>query len=188
MFLEKTVAKKYANALLTSFKLQDSRNWLFDEINIFFNVINSSSTVKRVLFNKYVPKKYKIAICQNLFSHFYPSNILRSFIEILINNQRLHLLKIIVNFLKIMINHQNNIETVKLTFATKINEHLLSQIQQTLDKYLNFKNVKLVINFNQKIIGGVIIEQGLRIIDLSILSKIKKICSINDNSKLGSIL
>ena len=186
MFFEKTIAKKYAKALLVSLKSQSSDNDLLIEISNFFSIISTSHVVKKVLLNKFVPKKTKLMICQNIYSSFCPSDILKSFIKLLINNKRLYLLKIIISLLEVIIHHRNNTKTVELTFATEIDKNNLSQIKYMLTKSLNFKKVNFIINLDRNIVGGVIIKKGSQMIDLSIFSKIKKLRSIGNSLNFQS--
>ena len=186
MFFERTIAKKYAKALLVNLKSQSSDNDLLIEINNFFTVISNSYVVKKVLLNKFVPKKTKLMICESIYSNFYPSDILKSFIKLLIDNKRLYLLRVIISLLEVIIHHRNNIKTVELTFATEIDKDNLSQIKYMLNKSLNFKKVNFIINFDRNIVGGVIIKKGSQMIDLSVLSKIKKLRSISNNLNFQS--
>jgi F-type H+-transporting ATPase subunit delta len=175
MISENIIVKRYALALFINMEQLDQVDEIFGEINQFFDLIKIRKSVEKLLLNKFVPKKTKMIFCNTILSKTKTSDLLRGFIKVLIDKQRLYLLKKVVASLEEIINKKNNIKVLELILAKQLDDNSFSEVKDVLMKYFNDMNIKFNITHNSCILGGMIIKKESLMLDLSLLSRIKKI-------------
>ena len=175
MTSENIIVERYALALFINMERLGQVDEIFSEINQFFDQIKSRKSVEKLLLNKFVPKKTKMIFCNTLLSKIKISDLLRRFTKVLIDKQRLYLLKKVIASLEKIINKKNNIKVLELILAKQLDDNSFNEVKNALMKYFNDMNIKFNISYNSCILGGMIIKKESLMLDLSLLSRIKKI-------------
>ena len=172
------IVKKYALALFNSIEQSSITSNVFAELNNLNSKIKQNKSVQKLLFNKYVPKKFKSVFFNTIFNEIKVSNLLKNFIMILIQRKRLYLLGKIEKCFKDMIDSHNGIIKLKIKLANELDQDSNDKIKEKLYKYLGYKKIKFDFIYDKSILGGMLIEKGSQMLDLSLLAKLKKIESI----------
>jgi len=183
MISENVIVERYALALFINMKKLGQVDEVFGEINYFFTQIQVNKSVEKLLLNKCAPKKTKMVFCNTLLGKMKISDLSRSFIVVLIEKKRLYLLKKIITSLEKIIDKKNNIQTLKLILAKQQDDGSLDKVKNELTKYFNNMSVKFNINYNNEILGGIIIKKDSLMLDLSFRSRIKEIKFLTNKRK-----
>jgi F-type H+-transporting ATPase subunit delta len=183
MISENVIVERYALALFINMKKLGQVDEVFGEINYFFTQIQVNKSVEKLLLNKCAPKKTKMVFCNTLLGKIKISDLLRRFIVVLIEKKRLYLLKKIIISLEKIIDKKNNIQTLKLILAKQQDDGSLDKVKNELTKYFNNMSVKFNINYNNEILGGIIIKKDSLMLDLSFRSRIKEIKFLTNKRK-----
>ena len=183
MISENVIVERYALALFINMKKLGQIDEVFGEINYFFAQIQVNKSVEKLLLNKCAPKKTKMVFCNTLLGKIKISDLLRRFIVVLIEKKRLYLLKKIIISLEKIIDKKNNIQTLKLILAKQQDDGSLDKVKNELTKYFNNMSVKFNINYNNEILGGIIIKKDSLMLDLSFRSRIKEIKFLTNKRK-----
>jgi len=183
MISENVIVERYALALFINMKKLGQIDEVFGEINYFFAQIQVNKSVEKLLLNKCAPKKTKMVFCNTLLGKMKISDLSRSFIVVLIEKKRLYLLKKIIISLEKIIDKKNNIQTLKLILAKQQDDGSLDKVKNELTKYFNNMSVKFNINYNNEILGGIIIKKDSLMLDLSFRSRIKEIKFLTNRRK-----
>lgn len=175
MTSENIVAERYALSLYLNMKKLDRVYEIFDEINCFLNLTRISKSVEKLLSDKFAPKKNKLVFCNTLMSKAKISDLLKRFIMVLIDKKRLYLLKKITVSLERIINKENDVKVLELIIAKQLEDDSLNEVKDRVMEYFSYTDIKFSISYNNNILGGMVIKKDSKILDLSLLSKIKKV-------------
>ena len=183
MISENVRVERYALALFINMKKLGQIDEVFGEINYFFAQIQVNKSVEKLLLNKCAPKKTKMVFCNTLLGKMKISDLSRSFIVVLIEKKRLYLLKKIITSLEKIIDKKKNIQTLKLILAKQQDDGYLDKVKNELTKYFHSMSINFNINYDNEILGGVIIKKDSLMLDLSFRSRIKEIKFLTNRRK-----
>ena len=122
MVTEVIIVKKYALALFINTEQLSMTDSVFAELNNFNVKIKQNKSVKKLLFNKYVPKKVKSVFCNTILNENKVSAILKNFIVVLVQRKRLYLLSKIVKCFEGIIDNHNGIVDLKVKLANELDQ------------------------------------------------------------------
>lgn len=100
----------------------------------------------------------------------------RNLVALLIDRQGVEMLESIVEEFKSLIDAQNNISRGQIISAVQLNDKQLSEIKETLERYIGNELI-LSNTVDDSIIGGMIARIGDKLIDASLRYKITKMRS-----------
>ncbi len=122
-------------------------------------------------------KKYALALFRSLENkdQKHTEEIIKNFIILLDKNNKLSVIdKIIEEFEKIH-NTENQIIDVETITATEMNDTQKKDVKKFILEKTNSKTINITHNISKKILGGIIIKYGDRIIDSSIKNKLNNL-------------
>ena len=103
--------------------------------------------------------------------------IIKNFIGVLCENRRLFLLPDIIKSFHLSLLKFNKQATAKITSATPISDAQKENIKSMLSDHFSL-DVDLVINIDKEILGGLIVQMGSKMIDSSLLTRLKSIKNV----------
>jgi len=109
-----------------------------------------------------------------IFEKFSLNDLLKKFLNFLVMKRRFfYVEKILKDFVMICSKNRGEI-SAKLTVAKNLNENEINKIKDELSQ--NFgSSVKLNYNYDQSLIGGLVVQVGSTMIDTSIKNKLQQI-------------
>lgn len=171
---EHLIAKRYAKAMFLIAKELGSINSIYQEVSDFFGEINKNQKIKKLLLNRCVPQKLKLVFCNTILESQALSDVVKKFICVLIDHKRLSLLEKVLVAFKNLVNEHNNIRVVEVTFAKTMDSEIIDKIKKQLSPYFKDEKLEFDLKIDKKILGGMVIKTGSRMIDFSILTKLYK--------------
>lgn len=173
--LSKSVARRYAAAF---FELAQERNQLGEmevQLQNLVADINANRELKRIFYHRLVKENDKKIIVKEIFGGRI-SPLLLNFICLLIDKKReAYLEQIQLQYME-MANKARNILDATVTSAIELSPKDLKGLQARLSE-LTGKNVRLKTMVDPKLIGGLVIRVGDRVIDGSITKRLQMLKS-----------
>jgi len=160
------LAKRYAKALFRAASEAKILAQVSDEINAVADSLRENISIAAVLFSPSVDKTSKEVIVNQLSKDRF-SRLTHQFLLLLVQKGRLPLLPIIVREFEI---HGDKIlrrSQVKATSAVPVSDEEKQKIKSVLEEALN-SQVKLEVEENPEILGGLIIDITGKVVDASL--------------------
>ena len=170
----KTAATRYARALLdVAVKEQANLDQIESDLAQFVDLFTQHPTLAKVLLNPAVPVPRKSAAVRDLLAHAAFSPILSKLIVLLAERDRLVLLPdLLAAYRDRLLDHQHVVRAV-VTTAVAVDEQRAAAIQHGLAT-LTGRTVRLSMQIDPSIIGGVIARIGSTVYDASVTRQLEK--------------
>jgi F-type H+-transporting ATPase subunit delta len=170
----KTAATRYARALLdVAVKEQANLDQIERDLAQFVDLFTQYPTLARVLLNPAVPVARKSAAVGDLLAHAAFSPILSKLIVLLAGRDRLVLLPdLLAAYRDRLLDHQHVVRAV-VTTAVAVDEQRTAAIQHGLAT-LTGRTVRLSMQIDPSIIGGVVARIGSTVYDASVTRQLEK--------------
>jgi F-type H+-transporting ATPase subunit delta len=170
----KTAATRYARALLdVAVKEQVNLDQIESDLSQFVDLFTQHPTLAKVLLNPAVPVPRKRAAVGDLLAHAAFSPILSKLILLLADRDRLVLLPdLLASYRDRLLDHQRVVRAV-VTTAVTIDAARTEAIQRGLAT-LTGRTVRLSMQTDPAIIGGVVARIGSTVYDASVTRQLEK--------------
>lgn len=169
----KTIAQRYANALLDLTNEKLSKNDLYSQLSDIQTSLNNSDDLQKIMSSPIVSISEKKNILEKLFGANIDTNIL-NFLKLLLDKNRFSIFNSIVKEYQNEINKQNGILEIKITSAIELNDNERAMVKVKLEKVLE-KELELEWDTDKNIIGGLVFKFDDNIIDCSLQHKLQEI-------------
>lgn len=164
------IATEYSEALFElateAQKVREYKNQLI-EMN---QVISENSDLKQVLYSPKINKEDKKSILKQIFSY---DTMVMNFVQLLVDRNHISAISAIKDAFVSAANTYLNIEVVKVTSATELQETELKELKDLLEKKLN-KEVEIVSEVVPENIAGIRIKVKDVVYDNTVASKLDK--------------
>lgn len=164
------IAKTYAKTLFTVAKNKNSIEKTSEELELFRQ--NFSNSFAHELKNPVISKNDIIKIINEVTSRFKLSNLTSNFFASIVKNRRLNLFPEIHEEFNRMVNSYKKILEVEVISTVNVN---LETIRKFIEKSYPDQKILIKHSISSKILGGLQIKIGSKIIDTSLKNKIEKI-------------
>lgn len=167
------LADKYALAIFEIATEQNSVQGMYDQLLGIQGILKDNSELAAFVNNPLVPKASKKEVAHKVFAGTAEAMLL-NFVMVLLEKDRMSLFDIICKSYKKFLNEKENIVEVKVTTAREMSAEQEAEVSAKIAKMLN-KNVVLNKHLDEKILGGIVIQVGDKLIDGSIVRQLKNI-------------
>ncbi len=167
------LADKYALAIFSLAEEQNSVDAIYNRLLEIKNVFADNSELHGFINNPLVPKKSKKEVLQTVFAGNI-EDILLNFILVLVDKNRIALYDVICKAYLGLLNERNGILEVKVTTARPLSAEQEDQVKNKVGRLLN-KDIVLNKRVDSKIMGGIIIQIGDKLVDGSIARRLNDI-------------
>ena len=166
--------KKYANALI-SVSNSDNLADTIEALISFKNILKGFPELRYLLSSKRTSLDNKIKSTKNIFSKYY-NDIALEFICVIIENNDISIYNDILDKIIILIELNSNTKKIQVTSHKGYSEHDQSEILLALKNKFNIDDLsKANFDVDPRILGGIKVRIGNKIIDGSVSTKLKKI-------------
>lgn len=173
---EEKVAIPYAEALVANAKSLDSLAQYKEELSSILSILLQSEDLQLFLLNPLISNITKKKVLKQLFEK-QVQNFIMNFLLVLVDRRRISFLKTIIEkYLEIAYSLES-ITIVEVTSAIDLNDEQKFNLIDKIKSLTGSNEVKLLINCNPSLIGGFIIKIGSKVIDASLIGKLKKMSS-----------
>ncbi|MFV0556892.1 MAG: F0F1 ATP synthase subunit delta [Lactovum sp.] len=172
--MSEMISKKYGKALLELAQKQDKLSDIMTEAANLNEIIKTSGLTSFFSKEIYHPKeKEQIFLMLEKES----STLMSSFLRTVKENGRLAFLENIFLELKRQADDQMNVSDVEVITSVELTAHQEEKIMTIIKEKFSIQDVTLIKIIDEKILGGFIIKNRGKIIDVSIKSQLAKIAA-----------
>ncbi len=165
------VAKRYSQAMFALSIEQNNLKKVLQDLNEVYNLVEEHQELKKALNNKLMPAELKEKIFRELFAdEITPVSL--NFLSLIFRKKREYILKEIVEQFTELANESAGIVKAKVKSAVELSPKETEELQQALNKATK-KQVEIQLEIDEKVIAGLIVRIGDRIIDGSVATKLK---------------
>lgn len=159
------VANRYAKALILK---QDTQ---IEEFDVIVEVFNSNPDLMKILLHPNLSLEKKNALLEEIFSLQDISSPTINFISFLLKENRITLLPEIVSRYTHLLNEQKNIVKVNVESAFALSDEIKRRLIAKIEKLIG-ADIRLVVNINPCILGGLILRIRDKVIDGSLIKQL----------------
>lgn len=165
------LARRYAKALFTVGKEQDTFEAYNDALQAVAGLYESAPEVADALTNPLYPMDVREKVMTGIVSSMDVDKVMGNFLNLLVQKKRAEILPEIAEEYKVMVDDEKNISHGSVVSAVELSDELQAKVQATLEK-LTGKKVELTTSVDPSIIGGVIAKVGDLVLDGSIKAQL----------------
>ena len=148
-----------------------------DQLSMIGDAIRSSEEMQRLIDSPIFSSSEKFSAMQSVLKIFKISEIVENFIGVLCTNKRLFVLPDVIDAYKIFLNQLKGRVNAKVISSSKLTAEQEREIKFILQSRFS-KDVEMDIEIDEDILGGLIIKIGSKMIDASLLSRLKSMQSM----------
>jgi F-type H+-transporting ATPase subunit delta len=168
------ISDRYASALYELASERKVVDLILENLNNLKNAIESNKDLIMLVKSPLISSNDKLQILLKLTTSFQLNDLSITFLKVLSNNKRFaNLTSIITQFKKINANRRGDL-LADVTSADELTEEQKMNIKNQLQVILGDK-LSLDFKEDKKIIGGLVIKVGSKMIDSSLSSRINKL-------------
>lgn len=173
---EEKIAVPYAEALVANAKSLNLLNQYKNELSSILSILSESKDLNSFLLNPLTTGMAKKEVLKNLFENQVQSFIM-NFLLVLVDRRRISFLKTIIKkYLEISYSLES-ITIVEISSAIDLDEKQQLNLTNKMKSLTGSNDIKLITHQDPSLIGGFIIKIGSKVIDASLVGKLKKISS-----------
>lgn len=169
--LKGAVAGRYAEALYEIAVENKLVDQLEEELRAVVGILEESTQLKKVLFHPRITADQKKEVLQGLFEGKI-SEVAMNFLGILVERQREMYLADITSYFTDLANKARNISDVNVTSAVELTDDEKKRLADAMAKCTG-KKVRLSYDVDPKLLGGVVVRVGDKVIDGSVLARLQ---------------
>ena len=164
-------AQRYASAYIDSISEKEFNN-ASQEIEIFLSLIEESKDLSEIIVNPLFSKESKSAVFEELGKKAKASKTLITFIQTIIENNRLSDLRAILQAVLIRLDAIQGIVEAKIETAYPLNKTQSADLEKQIGKITGGK-ARISVEVKPELIGGIVITIGSKRIDGSIKRRLE---------------
>ncbi|ADI03026.1 MAG TPA: F0F1 ATP synthase subunit delta [Syntrophothermus lipocalidus] len=169
--LNKSVARRYAEALFAIAQDNNKVDELQGELELVVQAINAHEELKAYMLHPLIPPKDKKDVIVKLFGDKI-SEVTKNFLFLVSDKRREAYIEAMYEEYKAMANEFKNVLHADLVSAKKLEESDISMLRERLATATG-KSIDFNVSIDPSLIGGIRVRVGDRIIDASIKKKLE---------------
>ena len=168
--------KKYAHSLI---KVADELDYdiknITKNLSLFKSLVREVPQLRYLLLSKRIPLESKLSTINDVFQNHYGQVELQCIIALL-ENGHIRMINDIIDRLNILIQSDSNFKKIHVISSKQLDEEGKNEIIQSIKGKFNInKFSETTFSIDEKMLGGIKIRIGNKIIDGSVSTKLKKI-------------
>ncbi|MGR3219314.1 MAG: ATP synthase F1 subunit delta [Candidatus Anammoxibacter sp.] len=170
---EDIVALGYTRALYDIASNNGQVDQLEGELKALDCLLKESKDLENVMIHPGITQKTKKRLVENILAHEC-SPLLKKFLFVIIDKRREKLLSLLYAAYLSVIREVKGVVLAEVQSTIQLTEENISKLKSNLEKVTG-KEVEIATTINPKILGGLVIHFGDKLIDGSIRSKLSKL-------------
>ncbi len=170
----KSASLQYANALADVALKQDAAEAVLKQLNDFGATYTESAELRNFFSSPAVTRDAKQDVIGKIIARMGASKILRNFLFIIADRQRMHALPEIVAAFQEVIRQRQGIAEAEISSAAELGTAQKAEFKKTLER-LTGKRVEPKYSLDPALLGGAIVRIGDTIYDGSLRSRLNRL-------------
>ncbi len=169
------VAERYAQALFTLAQEQNVTDAVADALRNFGGMIDQSADLKRLVLSPAFTAEEQQKAVGAVLSQFGFGGITANFIKLVASKRRLFVLPDMIRAFLALNDKAKGVERADVTVAAPLSSDQSAALQETLRQVSGGQTVKVNVNVDPSIIGGIVVKLGSRMVDASLKTKLNSL-------------
>jgi F-type H+-transporting ATPase subunit delta len=167
----KSASLQYATALADIVLEQGAAEPTRKQLEDFRAAFDESAELRNFLGSPAISKQDKHGVIEKLVARLGASRIIRNFLFVMCDNQRVHLLPEITDTFEEVLRQRQGVAEAEITSAVELTEAQKSALIQTLQR-LSGKKIQAKYSLEPGLLGGALVRVGDTIYDGSVRSRL----------------
>ena len=167
----KSASLQYANALADIALAQGAAAPVAEQLGDFTTAYIDSSELRNFLESPAVTTKEKRGVAEKISARLGASKILRNFLFVIIDHQRMHQLPEILETLQNVLRERQGIAEAGIFSAVALNDTEKTEMKQTLERVTG-KKIEAKFSLDLNLLGGTLVRVGDTIYDGSLRNRL----------------
>lgn len=167
-------AGRYANALFDLAQEQNAVDPVLSDLGRFEAMIGESEDLRRLVRSPVFSSDEQLSAISALLDRAGISGVAGNFLKLVAKNRRLFAVEGMIRAFRAIVARERGELSAEVTVAEPLSEARLAEVRETL-RQVTSKDVKIDVKVDPKIIGGIIVQLGSRMVDASVRTKLSAI-------------
>lgn len=169
--MAKLVSKTYGEALFSIAMEEDKGIPYLEEVEAIRKILRENPDFDKMMLHPAIPKQEKLAMVEQAFAG-QASDEITGFLKIVVQKERYSELSEIFQYFIDKVKEAQKIGIAHVTTAVELSDRQKVTVQARLLETTAYRTMEMHYQVDPKIIGGMIIRIGDRVVDSSIRSKL----------------
>lgn len=167
----KSASLQYATALADIVLAQGATERARKELGEFRAAFDESAELRNFLISPAISCEDKHGVIEKLLARLGASKIIRNFLFVMADNQRLHLLPEIAETFEQVLRERQGVEEASVVSAAALSEGQKTTLVRTLER-LSGKRIQAVYSLEPGLLGGAVVRIGDTVYDGSVRNQL----------------
>jgi F-type H+-transporting ATPase subunit delta len=169
----KSASLQYANALADVALAQGAADAALKQLNDVAAAFASSGELRNVLASPAVPREAKHGVIEKIAARAGAGKIIRNFLFVIADHQRMHILPEIVAAFEGVIRQRQGVAEAEISSAVELSAAQKKKFAQTLER-ITGKKIEAKYSLDPTLLGGAVVRVGDTIYDGSVRSSLNE--------------
>ena len=184
--MAKLVTKTYADALFQLAEEEGKIDEMYSEVRDLIGILDANPDLARVMSHPSVDKNEKIATIRNIFTNRISPELCGLLNQIVVNNRYEEIDGILASFIT-SVKEYKKIGVAYVTTPAELSDAQKSLVEKKLLDTTDYVKMEMNYSVDEKLIGGMKIRIGDRIVDSSISTKLNELARSLRRIQLSTI-
>ena len=169
------VAERYAQALFSLAQEQNVADAVTDALQNFGEMIAQSADLKRLVLSPVFSAEDQLKAVGAILDKFGYGGITANFIKLVAAKRRLFVLPDMIRAFVALNDQAKGVTRADVTVAAPLSPDHSTALEEALRQVSGGKTVKVNVNVDPAIIGGIVVKLGSRMVDASLKTKLNSL-------------
>jgi F-type H+-transporting ATPase subunit delta len=169
------VAERYALALFTLAQEQNVADAVADALRNFGDMIAQSADLKRLVVSPVFSAEEQLKAVSAILNQYGFGGVTANFIKLVASKRRLFVLPDMIRAFLALNDKAKGVTRADITVAAPLSSGHLATLEEALRQVSGGKTVKVNVNVDPSIIGGIVVKLGSRMVDASLKTKLNSL-------------
>lgn len=170
----KSASLQYATALAEIVLQQGAAEPARKQLEDFRGAYEESAELRNLLASPAVKREAKHRVIEQLLARLGASKIIRNFLFVIVDNQRVHLLSEIVESFEGVLREREGVAEAEVATAVALNEGQKTVLIRTLER-LSGRKIQPIYSLEPGLLGGAVVRIGDTIYDGSLRNRLNQL-------------
>jgi F-type H+-transporting ATPase subunit delta len=169
------VAERYALALFTLAQEQNVADAVADALRNFGDMIAQSADLKRLVVSPVFSAEEQLKAVTAILNQYGFGGVTANFIKLVASKRRLFVLPDMIRAFLALNDKAKGVTRADITVAAPLSSGHFATLEEALRQVSGGKTVKVNVNVDPSIIGGIVVKLGSRMVDASLKTKLNSL-------------
>jgi F-type H+-transporting ATPase subunit delta len=169
------VAERYALALFSLAQEQNVTDAVAEALNNFGDLIAQNADLKRFVGSPVFSAEDQLKAVSAVLAHFGFGGITANFIKLVATKRRLFVLPEMIRAFGALNDKAKGVTKAQITVAEPLSPDHSAALEEALRQVSGGRTVKVDVNVDPSIIGGIVVKLGSRMVDASLKTKLNSL-------------